>query len=68
MNNSVAVHIAINTPTMCEVENLAFAHWQYSTNEKAYKAGLITKAMYELARDEVQKSIDSLTALCYNVH
>jgi len=49
------------------VENLAFAHWQHSANEKAYEARLITKAMYELARDELQKTIESLSKLCYNV-
>jgi len=50
------------------VESLAFAHWQHSVNEKAYEAKLITKTMYEFARDELQKIIESLSNLCYDVH
>jgi len=43
----------------CETSALAFAHWQQSANEKAYAAKLITKAMYEFARDEIHKKIAS---------
>jgi len=49
------------------VEDLAFTHWQHSANEKAYEAKLITKAMYEFARDELQKRIKRLSAVCYKV-
>jgi len=47
------------------VQDLAFAHWQYNANEKAYSANLITKAMYEYARDELHKDIESLSAAHY---
>jgi hypothetical protein len=46
------------------VEALAFVHWQYGANEKAYANKLITQSMYELARDELRKSIDCLSKLC----
>ncbi|MCL2399296.1 MAG: hypothetical protein FWC91_06080 [Defluviitaleaceae bacterium] len=46
-------------------QDLAFAHWQYDANEKAYSAKLITKAMYEYARDELHKSIENLSILRY---
>ena len=43
----------------CETNDLAFAHWQQHANEKAYAAKMITKAMYEFARDEIHKKIAS---------
>jgi len=49
------------------IEDLAFAHWQYNANEKAYAAKLITKAMYEFARNELQKNLERLTKACCNV-
>jgi len=53
-----------NNATYKNVEDLAFAHWQYAANEKAYVNKMITRNMYEYARDEVQKLIDRLEALC----
>lgn len=53
--------------TANSVEELAFTHWQQSANEKAYAAKLITKTMYEFARDELQKSIEYLSNKCYSV-
>ena len=55
-----------------ETNDLAFAHWQQHANEKAYAAKLITKAMYEFARDEIHKKIscftpDKVAEACYNV-
>jgi len=50
------------------VEDLAFAHWQYNANEKAYAGKLITKRMYEFARDELRKTIDLLSKSCYSVY
>lgn len=47
------------------VQNLAFAHWQLGANEKAYASKLITRAMYEFAREELRKSIDRLSGACY---
>jgi len=49
------------TVTYESVEDLAFAHWQYNANEKAYAKKLITKAMYEFAREELCKSIERLS-------
>jgi maleate cis-trans isomerase len=49
------------------IENLAFAHLKYNANEKAYEAKLIPKATYEFARNELQKTIDSLSLICYNM-
>ena len=54
-----------NSVTYKNVENLAFAHWQYAANEKAYANKMITRNMYEYARDEVRKLIDRLETLCY---
>ena len=48
------------------VEELAFAHWQYNANEKVYAANLITRNMYEFARNELRKTIDHLSKLCYS--
>jgi hypothetical protein len=48
------------------VYDIAFAHWQYSANEKAYSAKLITKTMYEYARDELHKSIETLSVARYS--
>lgn|GEM_PF-2291178 len=48
------------------VEDLAFVHWQHHANEKAYANKLITKPMYEFARDELRKSIDQLSKICYS--
>ena len=48
------------------VEELAFTHWQVSANEKAYEAKLITKAMYEYARDELHKTIERLSEARYD--
>jgi len=56
----------VTTVTADSVEDLAFTHWQFNANEKAYAARLITKDMYEFARDELQKSIDSLSKKCYD--
>jgi len=56
-----------NIATHEHIENLAFTHWQYNANEKAYANKLITKIMYEYARDELQKSIDKLSKICYSV-
>jgi hypothetical protein len=48
------------------VHDIAFAHWQYSANEKAYSAKLITKTMYEYVRDELHKSIETLSVAHYS--
>ncbi|MCL2224900.1 MAG: hypothetical protein FWB96_08040 [Defluviitaleaceae bacterium] len=48
------------------VHDIAFAHWQYNANEKAYSAKLITKTMYEYARDELHKSIETLSVARYS--
>ena len=48
------------------VEDLAFAHWQYNANERAYANKLITQTMYEYARDKLRKTIDKLSILCYS--
>jgi hypothetical protein len=45
-----------NTDTI--IEDLAFTHWQYNANEKAYTQKIITKTMYEFARGELRKTID----------
>jgi len=58
--------VKIATPS-CEMSELAFAHWQQYANEKAYAAKLITKAMYEFARDEIHKTIALLSQARYNV-
>ena len=50
------------------IEDLAFAKWQTCVNEKAYADGLITKAMYEFAREELRKKIDRLSNLCYSTN
>ena len=52
--------------TTKSIEDLAFVHWQCNANEKAYAAKLITKAMYELARNELQKKLERLSKACYN--
>ena len=57
----------MTTATYNSVEELAFAHWQYNANEKAYASRLVSKSMYEFARDEIRKSIDQLSKLCYTV-
>jgi len=49
------------------IEDLAFTHWQYKANEKAYEEKLITKTMYEYAREELRKSIDKLSKICYSI-
>ena len=49
------------------IEDLAFAHWQYNANEKAYAAKLIAKTMYEYAREELRVKINELEKLCYMV-
>ena len=53
-----------NNATYKNVEDLAFAYWQYTANEKAYANKMITRNMYEYARDEVRKLIDRLETLC----
>lgn len=53
------------TATYKSIEDLAFVHWQYDANEKAYANRLISKSMYEFARDELRKSIDRLSEICY---
>ena len=53
-------------PRPVVVEDLAFTHWQYQANEKAYANKLITKTMYEFAREELRKSIDQLSKICYS--
>ena len=47
------------------IEDLSFAHWQYTANEKAYENKLITTAMYEFAKEKLQKKIDDLSNICY---
>ena len=54
------------TSTYENVETLAFTYWQYNANEKAYEKGMITKTMYEYAREELCKSIDRLSKACYS--
>ena len=54
--------------TYASIEDLAFVHWQYKANEKAYAAKLITRGMYEFAREELLKAIDSLEKVCYNTN
>ena len=67
----------VNEPQPCEdgdlrrgalcqdsVKDLAFAHWQYNANEKAYENRLITKAMYEFAREELRKTIERFSKIC----
>ncbi|MCL2082659.1 MAG: hypothetical protein FWH04_05440 [Oscillospiraceae bacterium] len=54
-----------NNATYSDVQDLAVAHWLCHANETAYKNGVITKAMYEYARDELKKSVDKLSQLCY---
>ena len=58
--------VKVTVPT-CEANDLAFAHWQQYANEKAYEAKLITKAMYEFARDEIHKTIALLSEVRHNV-
>ena len=58
--------VKVSTST-CEASDLAFAHWQQCANEKAYEAKLITKAMYEFARDEIHKTTALLSEVRYNV-
>ena len=48
-----------------KIEDLAFTHWQYKANEKAYAAKLITKTMYEYAREELRVKICEFEKLCY---
>jgi hypothetical protein len=50
----------------CRLEDLAFAHWQYAANEKAYENKLLTTPMYEFAKEKLQKKIDNLSEICYN--
>ena len=50
-----------STTTYSSIEDLAFLYWQFHANEKAYAAKLITTAMYEYARDELQKTIEKLS-------
>ncbi|MCL2461444.1 MAG: hypothetical protein FWF44_02160 [Defluviitaleaceae bacterium] len=38
---------------------MALAHWLYTANEKAYESEIITKPMYEYARDELCKSVSA---------
>ena len=58
--------MATVTTTHDTIEELAFALCQYSMNEKAYAAKLITLTMYEFAKNELQKTIERLSRLCYN--
>jgi len=60
---------AASVTTYSSIEDLAFLHWQYHANEKAYAAKLITTAMYEYARDELQQTIEKLSQAggCYGV-
>ena len=55
------------TASASAVEELAFTHWQVSANEKAYEAKLITKTMYEYARDELHKTIERLSEARYDI-
>ena len=48
------------------VTNLAFTYWQCHANDRAYAAKIITQAMYEFAREELHKRIDSLSAIRCN--
>ena len=60
-NNMIAANA-----TYASIEDLAFAHWQYKANEKLYAAKLITQNMYEFAKQELLKAIDTLERVCYN--
>lgn len=51
-----------------EVKDLGFALWQLNANDKAYKNGLITTPMYEFAKKELQKAVETLSVLCPNIH
>lgn len=46
-------------------QDLALAHWMYSTNEMVYSAGLIPQHTYEYAESVLQESIDKLSGLWY---
>lgn len=48
------------------VENLAFAYFKYSMNEKIFGEGVITEVMYKFAKQSLQKDIDRLEKICYN--
>jgi hypothetical protein len=56
----------MTSATNTHTQDLAFAHWQLYANEKAYANKIITKKMYEFARDKLQKSIDRHSKLCYS--
>ena len=60
------IHRCKNPENREKVENLAFANWQYQANERAYENKIITTAMYEFAKEKLQKKIDNLSELCYN--
>ena len=47
------------------IEELAFTYLKLHLNESALTNNLITKGMYTFAKDELQKSIDLLSNLCY---
>jgi len=53
------------TVTYQRIEDLAFAHFQHCINERAYADKLITKTMYEYAREELRVKINELEKLCY---
>ena len=53
------------TKTDEKIKDLAFTYWQYKANEKAYAAKLITKTMYDYAKEELRVKINGLEKLCY---
>ncbi len=58
----------MTTTTYDNIEDLAFAIWQFKANEKAFANKIITKSMYEFAKAELQKSIDRLSVICYSIN
>jgi len=47
------------------ISDLAFTYWKYHANENAYQNKLITRPIYEYARDDLQKTIDLLAESRY---
>lgn len=50
-----------------DIEDLAFAFWQKISIERAYEAEVISRPVYERARDMIQKKIERLSRICYDV-
>ena len=59
---------AVKAGARNDIENIAFLNWQLCANEKAYSANIITKSMYEYARNELKKQIEQLANICYHIH